>query len=283
MTDVTISHEAALSRVGDYRVTDPDAFSLADCDPGSLGGFTADDKDVAKTALKAERHRMRTLQERLYAEHGQSLLVVLQAIDTGGKDSTIRRVFKGINPQGVRVWSFKEPSREELDHDFLWRYHHHTPARGMIAIFNRSHYEDVLVVRVKDLVPESTWSKRFRHINDFERMLTDNGTRVLKFFLHISRDEQRQRLMDRLEEPEKHWKFDSSDLNERARWDAYQVAFEDAMRTTSTGDASWYVVPANRKWYRDLVVARAIGQTLEEMDPQYPPAEPGLEKIVIPK
>ncbi|HYH10851.1 MAG TPA: polyphosphate kinase 2 family protein [Thermomicrobiales bacterium] len=283
MSDTTLTHESVIARVRSHRVDDPVSFRLSDCDPDSTGDFSDEDKAVASAALKVERGRIRQLQERLYAEHGQSLLIVLQATDTGGKDSTIRRVFKGVNPQGVRVWSFKEPSKEELDHDFLWRYHDHTPGKGMIAIFNRSHYEDVLIVRVKGLVPESVWSRRFGHINDFERLLTDNRTRVLKFFLNISREEQRKRLQDRLDESDKHWKFDSSDLAERARWDDYQVAFEDAIRKTSTEIAPWYVVPANHKWYRDLVVARAIVETLEAMDPQFPPPEPGLDRIVIPE
>ena len=282
MTDVTLSHDAILSRVGSHRVDDPDSFRLAECDPDSTGGFSGEDKDVVKAALKLERKRIRKLQERLYAEHRQSLLIVLQATDTGGKDSTIRRVFKGVNPQGVRVWSFKQPSTEELDHDFLWRYHDHAPVKGMIAVFNRSHYEDVLIVRVKGLVPEAVWEPRFKRINEFERLLNDSGTRVLKFFLNISREEQRERLQDRLDKPDKHWKFDSSDLEERTRWDAYQLAFEDAIRRTSTDNAPWYVVPANHKWYRDLVVARAIVETLEMMNPEFPPPEAGLEDIVIP-
>lgn len=282
MTTDASERESILARLGNHRVDQPDAFRLAACDPGSIGDFTGEDKELAKSALKVERKRIRQLQERLYAEHEQSLLVVLQATDTGGKDSTIRRVFKGVNAQGVRVWSFKQPSQEELDHDFLWRYHDHTPRKGMISIFNRSHYEDVLIVRVKSLVPEDVWSRRYDHINDFERLLTDSGTRILKFFLNISKDEQKERLQDRLEEPEKHWKFDSGDLAERERWDDYQRAFEDAIRKTSTDNAPWYVVPAHRKWYRDLVVARAIVQTLEEMDPQFPPPEEGLDEIVIP-
>lgn len=282
MADVAPDHGAVLTRLDNHRVDDPAAFRLADCDPASTGGFTGEDKAMAKAALKVERQRMRQLQERLYAEHGQSLLIVFQATDTGGKDSTIRRVFKGVNAQGLRVWSFKQPSREELDHDFLWRYHAHTPGKGMMATFNRSHYEDVLIVRVQSLVPESVWSRRYDHINAFEELLSDNGTRVLKFFLNISREEQKERLQDRLDKPDKHWKFDSADLAERKRWDDYQQAFEDAITRTSTSTAPWYVVPANRKWYRDLVVARAVVSTLESMDPQFPPAEPGLDEIVIP-
>lgn len=282
MTDASLDLDSILSKLENHRVGDPASFRLADCDPESIGGFTGDDKAIVKDALKVERKRIRNLQERLYAEHGQSLLIVLQATDTGGKDSTIRRVFKGVNAQGLRVWSFKQPSQEELDHDFLWRYHDHTPRKGMISVFNRSHYEDVLIVRVQNLVPNDIWKSRFDHINDFEQLLTESGTRVIKFFLNISKDEQKERLQDRLDKPDKHWKFDSSDLNERRRWDDYQQAFEDAIQRTSTEHAPWYVVPANRKWYRDLVVARTVVETLEEMDPQFPPAEEGLEDIVIP-
>ncbi|MBA2289811.1 MAG: polyphosphate kinase 2 family protein [Chloroflexia bacterium] len=281
MTDRSLDHERIIAGLGNHRVTSPKRFRLADCDPDFLGDLTREDKAATKDALKVERKRIRDLQERLYAEHVQSLLVVMQATDTGGKDSTIRRVLKGVNPQGVKVWSFKQPSEEELDHDYLWRYHQHTPRKGMIAVFNRSHYEDVLVVRVKNLVPKRVWSPRYEHINDFERLLADNGTRVLKFFLNISKDEQRERLQDRLDEPDKHWKFHSADLEERARWDDYQHAFQDAIRKCSTDAAPWYVVPANRKWYRDLVVARAIVDTLEAMNPRFPPPEAGLDEIGI--
>ena len=282
MTSDTALPDDVLSRVHDHRVHAPESFRLADTNPDSIGGFSDDDKKLAKTELKGVRKRIRALQERLYAEHRQSLLIIFQATDTGGKDSTTRRVFKGVNPQGVNVWSFKQPSDEELEHDFLWRYHDHTPRNGMISVFNRSYYEDVLVVRVKELVPESIWEPRFQHIPEFERLLTNHGTRILKFFLNISRDEQRERLQKRLDKPDKHWKFDSSDLTDRALWDEYQHAYEDAIRRTSTDFTPWHAVPANRKWYRDLVVARTIVDTLEEMNPQFPPAEEGLDKIVIP-
>ena len=282
MTNDAVDLASLLAKIDNHRVDAPERFRLADCDPESIGDFTGDDKRAAKAGRKLLRKRIRGLQERLYAEHGQSLLVVFQATDTGGKDSTIRRVFKGVNAQGLRVWSFKQPSQEELDHDFLWRYHAHTPGKGMIAVFNRSHYEDVLIVRVKDLVPKETWMQRYEQINAFEQLLSENGTRVIKFFLNISKDEQKERLQDRLDKPDKHWKFDSADLAERKRWDDYQQAFEDAITRTSTPAAPWYVVPANRKWYRDLVVAQAIITALEEMDPHFPPPEPGLDEIVIP-
>ncbi|MFW5691509.1 MAG: polyphosphate kinase 2 family protein [Chloroflexota bacterium] len=252
---------------------------LADFDPEHHADY---EKSGAKELLRAYQKKTRELQERLYAEGKQSLLVVFQAMDTGGKDSTIRRVFEGVNPAGVQVTGFKRPTSEELAHDFLWRIHQHTPPRGYIGIFNRSHYEDVLVVRVNELVPEAVWRARYDHINQFEKLLVDNGTRVLKFYLHISKDEQKQRLQDRLDDAEKHWKFDIGDLPVRERWDEYMRAFEDTLTHCNTTHAPWYVIPANRKWYRDLAVCRTIAETLEAMDPQYPPPAPGLEDVVIP-
>jgi PPK2 family polyphosphate:nucleotide phosphotransferase len=268
-----------------------DEAALTAAGPGTrcdLGAIDADadgglDKETAKAALVTERARIAALQERLYAEHARSLLVVFQAIDTGGKDGTIRAVFEGVNPQGCRVWSFKVPSAEESDHDFLWRYHAKAPAKGMINVFNRSHYEDVLVVRVKDLVPEPVWRARYGQINDFERMLTASGTTVLKFFLHISKDEQRERLEARIANPDKHWKFDPADLVERESWDAYQSAFADALTACSTPPAPWHVVPANRKWYRNLLIARTIADTLEAMDPRFPEAKAGIAGLTVPK
>lgn len=187
-----------------------------------------------------------------------------------------------MNPQGCRVWSFKVPSAEELDQDFLWRYHRRTPGRGLIGVFNRSHYEDVLVVRVKGLVPEETWRERYGLINEFERLLTLSGCVILKFFLHISKDEQKERLEARLADPEKHWKFDPADLVERKSWDAYQTAFDDALTRCSTPYAPWHVVPANRKWARNVMVARTIADTLEAMDPRFPEPRKGLEGITVP-
>ncbi|ACA19648.1 protein of unknown function DUF344 [Methylobacterium sp. 4-46] len=261
-------------------VVRPDApFSLAAIDPNAPKDA---DKEAAVTALAVERARIQAFQERLYAEHHRSLLVVLQAIDTGGKDGTIRHVLEGVNPQGCQVWSFKTPSREELDHDFLWRYHQHTPGRGMITVFNRSHYEDVLIVRVKKLVPEPVWCERYGLINDFERLLTLSGTTVLKFFLHISRDEQKRRLESRLKDPQKRWKFDPADLVEREAWDDYQAAFQDALTRCATDHAPWYVVPANQKWFRNLIVARTIADTLEAMNPQYPKPPEELDSITVP-
>lgn len=263
-----------------YRVTPGTKLDLSKLDPDESEHYER--RKDARDELEKQRLRIEELQARLYAEHKQSLLVVLQALDTGGKDGTIRSVFEGVNPQGCQVWSFKAPSAEELDHDFLWRYHQKAPPRGVITIFNRSHYEDVLVVRVKGLMPESVWRERYRMINDFEHLLTLNHTTVLKFYLHISKDEQKRRLESRLEDPGKGWKFSSNDLKERAFWDDYQLAFEDAISNCTTDYAPWYVVPANRKWYRNLVIARTIADTLEAMNPQVPMAEAGLDRVVIP-
>lgn len=266
--------------VNDYRVDGSKPVLLGDFDPDDTGDF-AGKAEVAEL-LKADRNRIAELQERLFAEERQSLLIVLQATDTGGKDGTVKKVFGGINPQGCRVWPFREPSEEELSHDILWRYHRRTPAKGMIGIFNRSQYEEVLVVRVKELVPEAVWQRRYDMINDFERMLAGNNTTILKFFLNISRTEQKERLQARLADPAKHWKFSTGDLKDRALWDNYQAAFEDAINRCSAVHAPWIVVPANKKWYRNHVVARTVADTLEAMNPQFPEAEPGLDRVIIP-
>lgn len=262
-----------------YRAEPGTPIDLAAFDPDESEHY-AGKKDV-KEELDRQRKRIRDLQARLYAEGEQSLLIVLQAMDTGGKDGTIRGVFEGVNPQGCRVWSFKAPSAEELAHDFLWRYHEKSPARGMITIFNRSHYEEVLIVRVKGLMPEEVWRHRYEMINEWEHMLTLNKTTVVKFYLHISKDEQKRRLQSRLDDPNKHWKFSSADLKERAFWNDYQAAFEDAIANCATPYAPWYVVPANKKWYRNLVIARTIADTLEAMDPQFPEGETDLDRLVI--
>ena len=263
-----------------YRVQPGKPIVLAEFDPNDCEDYKK--KKHVEEELQKQRDRVGKLQERLYAENKRSLLIVLQAMDTGGKDGTIKHVFSGVNPQGCRVWSFKKPSDEESSHDFLWRYHQRTPQRGMINIFNRSHYEDVLIVRVKQLVPESVWRERYHVINNFEQTLTLSNITVIKFFLHISKDEQKRRLQSRLDDPDKRWKFSSNDIKEREYWDDYQAAFEDAINNCSTSYAPWYVVPANNKWYRNLVIARTIADTLEAMNPQYPAVEAGLEKIVIP-
>jgi PPK2 family polyphosphate:nucleotide phosphotransferase len=217
----------------------------------------------------------------MHAQGRHRLLVVLQATDTGGKDGTIRHVFDGVNPSGVKVASFKKPTDVELAHDYLWRVHPHTPGDGEMVVFNRSHYEDVLVVRVHELVPEERWRRRYRHIREFERLLTDEGTTIVKLFLHISRAEQKERLQDRLDNPDKHWKFSVGDLAERARWHDYQAAYRDMLAETSTATVPWYVVPADRKWFRDLVVSEILVSTLESLDIDYPPADEDLDGIVI--
>jgi PPK2 family polyphosphate:nucleotide phosphotransferase len=239
------------------------------------------DKAQAADTLASLHLRLFELQERLWAEEQRALLVVLQAIDAGGKDGTIRSVFTGVNPQGVRVVSFKVPAGRETRQDYLWRVHANCPGHGEIGIFNRSHYEDVVAVRVHELVPEKRWRRRYHHIEEFERLLTDEGTRIVKIFLHISRDEQRQRLQARIDDPKKNWKFRTGDLEDRARWDDVMAAYEDALTKTSTEWAPWYVVPADRKWVRNVAVSTLLVETLEAMDPQYPPPEPGIESIKV--
>jgi PPK2 family polyphosphate:nucleotide phosphotransferase len=263
-----------------YRVQPDTHLDLSGYDPNSRHGFGRG-KRKGKAQLPKLTARLADLQRRLWAESQQKLLVVLQAMDTGGKDGTIRHVFKGVNPQGVQVRSFGTPSEWELAHDYLWRAHFHTPGNGAITIFNRSHYEDVLIARVQGLVPEERWRRRYGHITDFERMLNDEGTTIVKIFLHISKDEQRKRLQARLDQPDKRWKFARGDLDDRKLWDDYIEAYEEAISRTSTDRAPWYIVPANRKWYRNLVVSSILIDHLERMDPQYPPPEDDLDDIVI--
>ncbi len=238
------------------------------------------DKKELREQLAGLGGRMAELQEALYAEGRRTLLVVLQARDTGGKDGAIRHVFGPLNPMGVEVTSFKAPSAVELSHDYLWRVHQRVPPRGMIGVFNRSHYEDVLVVRVHGLVPETVWRARYDQINAFERHLADNGVTILKFCLHISREEQRRRLIARLRDESKHWKFNPGDLKERGRWDDYTAAYADALRLTSTAWAPWYVVPADRKPLRDVLVARVVVDALERMAPRYPAAEASVVALL---
>jgi PPK2 family polyphosphate:nucleotide phosphotransferase len=257
--------------------------------PGShvdLSRWDADDdfgydRDDADEEVARDLVRLENLQERLYAESKQSLLIVLQGIDAAGKDGTVKHVMTGFNPAGVNVAAFKVPTPPELAHDFLWRVHQRAPAKGEIAVFNRSHYEEVLVVRVHGLAPESTWKKHYDQINDFERLLDASGTRILKFFLWISPEEQLQRFQDRIDDPTKRWKFRSADLDERKLWKDYQAAFEDALTKCSTDWAPWYVIPANKKWFRNLAVARIVADTLEDMDPKYPDGEPGIEGLKL--
>ncbi len=255
-----------------YRVKPGRRVNLKKWNPDDTRAFDGGKEEAREQLLQLNR-KLEELQEVLYAEHKHKLLIVLQAMDTGGKDGTIRRVFQGINPAGVRVASFKKPTLEELDHDYFWRVHKHVPGKGEIVIFNRSHYEDVLAVRVHGLVPKKVWSKRYDHINAFERMLADEGTTILKFFLHISQEEQRQRLQARLDDPTKHWKFNPADLNERKLWAAYVKAYEAVLSKTSTDWAPWYIVPANRKWYRDLVVSTVIIDALKGLKMRYPQVE----------
>lgn len=266
--------------VSPFRIDPGTKVDLSDHDPASIHDFEGKKKE-GKNALPELTRQLADLQGQLWAESAQSLLIVLQATDTGGKDGTIRHVFRGVNPQGVDVHGFGVPTEEELAHDYLWRIHHHTPADGRIAIFNRSHYEDVLVVRVRNLVGKERWSKRYEHIRAFEKILADEGTTIVKLFLNISKEEQRERLQARLDEPDKNWKFRKGDLDDRELWDDYRSAFEDALTETSTDYAPWYVVPANRKWYRNLVVSSILIQTLERMSPQYPDPEPDLGEVVI--
>jgi PPK2 family polyphosphate:nucleotide phosphotransferase len=237
-------------------------------DPAETHGH---DKESAAGQLDDGRARLGDLQDRLWAERRHAVLIILQGIDAAGKDGTIRHVMGAFNPQGCSVTAFGVPNDVELAHDYLWRIHRRTPARGEIAIFNRSHYEDVLVVRVRDLVPREMWSERYDQINAFERHLTANGTTVVKFFLWIDRDEQRERLQARYDDPAKRWKFSMADLDERRRWDAYVAAFEEALSRCSTDEAPWHVIPANRKWFRNLAVAEILGDVLADLDPQYPP------------
>jgi PPK2 family polyphosphate:nucleotide phosphotransferase len=251
-----------------WLVTGP-KFDLSKVDPASTDGAPGD-KTETKPVLDELNDQLCSLQERLWAESKRSLLVVLQAMDTGGKDGTIKHVFKGVNPVGVRVTSFKAPNEEERRHDFLWRVHRAAPATGEIGIFNRSHYEDVLIVRVHGWVPEPVWRARYDAINDFERHLVAAGTTIVKLWLHLSPEEQAKRLRARLDDPTKRWKFNPEDLAERKHWHEYMAAATEMLRRTSTAEAPWHVVPADHKWYRNWAVSRILNDTLATMDPQYP-------------
>lgn len=268
---------AALDR---YRVEEGSRINLADWDPADQSEFVGGKPEGEKEVTTLNK-RLEELQETLWADRRHRLLVVLQAMDTGGKDGTIRKVFEGVNPVGVRVTSFKRPTAPELVHDYLWRVHPNVPGDGEITVFNRSHYEDVLVVRVHELVPRSRWEKRYRHMVEFEKLLADEGTTIVKFFLHISQEEQRRRLQVRIDDPTKHWKFSMADLDERKLWDDYQRAYEDAISNTSTAFAPWYIVPSNRKWYRDLVVASVLVDVLEKMELRYPAPAEDLTGVVV--
>ena len=262
-----------------YRVKPDSKVDLSKWDPEDSSEFDGN-KEEGRAALAYLNGKLAELQEILYAENKHKVLIVLQAMDTGGKDGAIRHVFKGINPQGVRVASFKVPSAIEMDHDYLWRIHQQTPGKGEMVIFNRSHYEDVLVVRVHKLVPEKVWKRRYQQINNFEKLLAEEGTTILKFYLHISAEEQKERLRARLEDPTKHWKFHPNDLKERQLWKEYLRAYEDALEKTSTRYAPWYIVPANKKWYRDLVIASVILETLKDLKMEYPQPQYDVASIL---
>ena len=260
-----------------FKVSPRSKVRLADFDPGDTAGIGRKSDGIALLASNVAR--LEELQARLHAEDRRSLLIVLQGLDTSGKDGTTRAVFTGVNPNGVDVHSFGRPGPEDLDHDYLWRVHRRTPGRGDIGVFNRSQYEDVLIARVEKLVPKATWSRRYRHINEFERMLVDEGTTIIKCFLHISSDEQMERLESRIETPRKNWKIEPADFEARARWRDYIEAYEDVMEKCSTRSAPWWIVPANRKWVRNAVVSEIVRQTLEKMDPKYPRVEHDLDEI----
>jgi PPK2 family polyphosphate:nucleotide phosphotransferase len=251
--------------------------TLAQIDPSGTPG--CDDKEEGLARLERNQQRLAVLQYMLYAEGKRSLLAVLQGMDAGGKDGTIRKVMSGLNPQGVAVTSFKTPAGEEKEHDYLWRVHKAVPRFGQIGIFNRSHYEDVLIVRVHNLVPREVVNKRYDHINHFEQMLGDSGTQIVKFFLYISKDEQKERFEERLRDPEKNWKFNMADLDERKFWDDYVEAFEIALEKCAKDNAPWYIIPANRKWYRNLAVSEIMLQTLEDMNLQHPKISADLSRL----
>jgi PPK2 family polyphosphate:nucleotide phosphotransferase len=286
MPDGTRNGERSDGASAAAPLLDPDRFRIAPdakvrldrIDPADTAGITQDDALARSEVL---RGRLEELQGRLYADGSKKVLVVLQAIDAGGKDGTIRTVFQGVNPQGVTVTSFKRPTDEELAHDFLWRVHQHTPGNGMLAIFNRSHYEDVLVARVHGLVPPAQWKKRYGHIRAFEELLIDEGTTIVKFFLHISREEQRVRQQQRIDDPRKRWKFEAADLEERKHWDAYAEAFEAMLERTSTDRSPWYVVPADRKWFRNLAVGEVLVATLTGLDLRWPQPDTPIDAIVV--
>ncbi len=262
-----------------YQVKPGSKLNLSHCDPDDTGSYdkTDQDKEEAKIATEKLIDRVSELQERLYANSSHSLLIVLQGMDTSGKDGTIKNVMSGVNPQGCKVVTFKTPSAEELTHDFLWRVHQKAPAKGQIGIFNRSHYEDVLITRVHDLIPDKMVKQRFDQIKEFEELLSENGTVIVKFFLHISKDEQKKRLEERICDLEKRWKFNDADLEERKLWKDYEEAFEAMMSATSTECAPWHIIPANHKWYRNLVIADRVVDALESMKLKTPPAPEGID------
>lgn len=252
-----------------YGVKPGSKVKLADIDTNDDSLYDAG-KEHHHDELHEFREELRELQNVLYAEGKHKLLVIIQAMDTGGKDGCVKSVFGRVDPQGIRVNSFKQPSAHELQHDFLWRIHQQVPAKGAITVFNRSHYEDIIAVKVKNIFPESVWSKRYRHIVEFERMLAEEGTKIVKIFLHISKDEQKQRLQERLDDPAKHWKFNPGDLNDRLLWDDFMAEYENIIAKTSTVEAPWFIVPADKKWYRNLVVSQIVIDALNSLNMSYP-------------
>jgi len=262
-----------------YCVKPDSKVHLKDWDPEDKSAFDLTKKKALKE-LAVLDEQLDELQELLYAEHKHKILIILQAIDTAGKDGIIRHIFRGVNPQGVKVAAFKQPTPIELDHDYLWRIHPHVPANGEIAIFNRSHYEDVLVARVHELVSREVWKRRYDEINHFEEMLHAEGTTILKFFLHISKKEQEERLKSRLSDPKKHWKFSEADVKERKLWGEYMKAYKDAVEKTSTSWAPWYIIPSDSKWYRNLTVATILVKTLQSLKMEYPKSNKDLLKRI---
>jgi len=259
-----------------FKVTDTDSFSLTDWSTDATCGV---EKSNGKPVFKSLRKELRELQLKLFAEDEHSILVCLNGLDASGKNSTIKKVFKKVHAHTLDTTSFKPPTEKELRYDFLWRIHQNVPEQGMVGIFNRSHYEDVTTVRVKNLVEKQTWKNRFRHINEFERMLVDEGTRVLKFFLHISKEYQKERFERRLRRNDKHWKFHIDDVRDRRRWDEFTEVWEDAIVRTNTDHAPWYVIPSENRWYRNLVMCKIMNETIKDIGPEYPPLDVDPEDI----
>ena len=253
-----------------YVVKPESKLDLGKIDTNEHALFEDGGKTESLAAFDVLRQELQDLQKMLYAQNKHRVLVVIQAMDTGGKDGCVKNVFSSMDPQGVQVCAFKKPNEEELSHDFLWRIHDKVPSNGQVVIFNRSHYEDILAVKVKKIYPEKVWKQRYRHIIEFERMLAEEGTTIVKIYLHISKEEQKERLESRLENPDKHWKFNPDDLKDRALWDEFRETYEDLISKTSTKHAPWYTVPADRKWYRNLVVAKIMVDTLRSLDMEYP-------------
>ena len=279
-TQGTVRDVGGGAQVDRWRVTPGDSFELDSIDAASTSAAPGD-KEATRAASTHLNDELSALQERLWAEGRRAVLVILQAMDAGGKDGTIKKVFTGLNPQGVEVTSFKVPTDEELAHDFLWRIHRRTPKRGHIGIFNRSHYEDVLIVRVHGHIDAKECKRRYEQIRDFEELLVAQGTTIVKFMLHISSEEQADRFRSRLQDPEKNWKFNAADLDERKRWPEYVQAYQDALVATSTDAAPWYVIPADKKWYRDWAVLEVLVATLRRMDPQFPAPTEDLSGVTV--